>query len=331
MLSVLVDTSTWLDLAGSREGQLLLVPLRQFERWGELRLLVPALVMDEFDRNRPHAEERVTKSITDRVKILGRDLDDIGIERSQEWVGMTQRVQMVSGTTLKNFRETRELLERGYRLDPSAEEQQRVVRRALDKRAPFHLAKNSVADALLMELYRTATEHGEAGDSFVFVTSNHKDFSATGGDQRQPHPDLAELFDGTRSRYCLGVDGLRELMANEFGEAFAEEVAEVEFLQSDDESRTYGEIVAAAEEYFDKVWYIRHLIHLEQEERGEIEPMNTEIRAGAEAAAQRVVERYGPENVGPWDDWHWGFVNGQLATLRWVLGTAWDDEGLLDT
>jgi hypothetical protein len=76
------------------------------------------------------------------------------------------------------------------------------------------------------------------------------------------------------------------------------------------------------------VWHVRHLISLEKEERGEIAPMNPDIREQAEAAAQRIVTRYGPENVGPWDDWHWGFVNGQLATLRWVLGTDWDEPGL---
>jgi hypothetical protein len=37
VLSVLVDTSTWLDIAGRRDGQTLVVPLRLVDRWGELR------------------------------------------------------------------------------------------------------------------------------------------------------------------------------------------------------------------------------------------------------------------------------------------------------
>jgi hypothetical protein len=233
---------------------------------------------------------------------------------------------------LQNFREIRELLDRGVQLEPTAAERERVVQRGLDKQAPFHLAKNSVADAVLIELYRTAAAQGGADEAFAFVTSNHKDFSIPAGDHRQPHPDLAELFDGTRSRYCLGVDGLRELMVDEFGEAFEHEAAEVEFIQPDDEARTYGEIIEGLrEEFFDKVWHVRHSIHLEKEERGQTAPMKPEIRAQAEVAAQRIVTRYGPENVGPWDDWNWGFVNGQLATLRWVLGTDWDEPGLLDT
>jgi len=41
-----------------------------------------------------------------------------------------------------------------------------------------------------------------------------------------------------------------------------------------------------------------------------------------------IEDRYGPDNVGPWDDWEWGYVNGKLATLRWVLGSDCD---FLDT
>lgn len=329
MLSVLVDTSTWFDLARRRDGQTLVVPLRLFVHWGQLRLLVPPLVIEEFDRNRPSAEDRVTTSVAERFRGLRRDLQDYGGEQAPQWLQeMTHHVPMLSATTLQNFRETRDLLTSGLRLDPTFVEHERVVRRALDKRAPFHLAKNSVADAMLVELYRTVAEAGSEHESFAFVTSNCKDFSALNGDQREPHEDLAEMFDGSRSRYCLGVDGLRQLMEDEFGETFHEEVAEIEFLQSTDEPRTYKEIFEAEAEYFDKVWRIRHLIYLEKVDAGERPPMTPEIRVQAEAANQRIVDRYGAENVGPWGDWEWGYVNGKLATLRRVLGSEWD---FLDT
>lgn len=326
---MLVDTSTWLDLASRRDGQTLVVPIRLFVHWGHLRLLVPELVVEEFDRNRPSAQDRVTRSVADRFRGLRRDVQDYGVAQAQEWMDeLAHHVPMMSAATLQNFREIRELMERGVRLEPTAIERERVVQRGLAKKAPFHLAKNSVADALLVELYRTASQGGAEGESFAFVTSNYKDFSTPNRDQREPHPDLAETFDGTRSRYCLGVDGLRQLMTDEFGEAFEQEAEEVEFLRSVDEPRTYSEIFEAQEEYFDKVWHVRHLIHLEKEEAGEIEPMRPQLRATAEAAAQRIVDRYGSENVGPWDDWEWGYVNGKLATLRWVLGSEWD---FLDT
>jgi hypothetical protein len=46
------------------------------------------------------------------------------------------------------------------------------------------------------------------------------------------------------------------------------------------------------------------------------------------AAMRTVEDRYGPNNVGPWNDWDWGFINGKLSALRWLLGSEWD---FLDT
>jgi hypothetical protein len=94
------------------------------------------------------------------------------------------------------------------------------------------------------------------------------------------------------------------------------------------EARTQAEIIAAEQEYFDKVWYVRKLIREEKVEDGELQPLPPGLAEQAEAAMHAIEERYGAENVGPWDDWHWGYVHGKLAALRWVLGSEWD---FLDT
>jgi hypothetical protein len=41
-----------------------------------------------------------------------------------------------------------------------------------------------------------------------------------------------------------------------------------------------------------------------------------------------IQDKYGAGNIGPWDDWHWGYVNGHLSALRWILGEDFD---FLDT
>ncbi len=177
-----------------------------------------------------------------------------------------------------------------------------------------------------MELYRSALAHVGHDDQMCFVTANHEDFSAWKGDRRLPHADFAELFDDQRSRYVYGVDGLRAVLAAKFGEEFTELAEEVHLVH--EEPRTLREILQAEQEYFDKVWYVRHLIRLEKESAGQVDAPPPDVQARAHAAARAIVERYGEDDVGPWDDWGWGFVNGKLSALRWVLGSEWD---FLDT
>ena len=86
--------------------------------------------------------------------------------------------------------------------------------------------------------------------------------------------------------------------------------------------RPQAEIEAAEEEVFDKRWY----------DRSQMLAVERENLAGA-MARRRLEERYGKENLGPYNDFEWGFLAGKHAALRWVLdpGASWDDEGLGDT
>ena len=193
MLHLLIDTSVWLDLAERRDGQRWIVPLRVLLFQKKLKLMVPALVIDEFDRNRPRREDALTKSVVDRLRQFRRDLRSFAGERD-EWGlldQLQQHVPLVNTTAPQNFREIAELLRAGTTLVPTEREYSNVVQRGLSKKAPFSSGKNSVADAMLIELYATQLRQAGPGDVYCFVTSNHNDFSMPNGDYRQPHPDLA--------------------------------------------------------------------------------------------------------------------------------------------
>jgi len=45
-------------------------------------------------------------------------------------------------------------------------------------------------------------------------------------------------------------------------------------------------------------------------------------------AAMKRAEKEYPEELGPWDDFEWGMLNGKLSAIRWMLGDEWD---MLDT
>jgi hypothetical protein len=84
------------------------------------------------------------------------------------------------------FSEILELLQGGRRLGPSAEVYRQAADRGLHKRAQFHRSKNSVADALIVEMYGEVLAADASGaDDHCFVTSNVKDFSLVNGDPRR--------------------------------------------------------------------------------------------------------------------------------------------------
>lgn len=103
--------------------------------------------------------------------------------------------------------------------------------------------------------------------------------------------------------------------------------SEEEEFYEEDEPRSIDEIVDAVGGFLDKIWFDRHLSLRYRIETG-MEAVDPEIWKGALNSAQKVIDKYGEENLGPYSDFEWGMLNGKLSALRWVLGDDWD---MLDT
>lgn len=91
--------------------------------------------------------------------------------------------------------------------------------------------------------------------------------------------------------------------------------------------RTESEILAAEQEFFDRVWHERHLLFRHRYEAGDHNRATEEIYRQALTAAEQVKARY-PDVRPVESDFEWGMWNGKLSALRWVLGEEWD---FLDT
>ncbi len=108
--------------------------------------------------------------------------------------------------------------------------------------------------------------------------------------------------------------------------AFKEEILS-RLATSPELPRGDQEILAALEQLFDQVWYNRHHNLLYRVEHG-ITTVSDDVLAVARAAARTLEKKYGDADLGPWDDFEWGMINGKFSALRWVLGDEWD---FLDT
>ena len=93
------------------------------------------------------------------------------------------------------------------------------------------------------------------------------------------------------------------------------------------EPRTMSQIKYMQDVFCDIISYNRHLVMKHRMEQG-LDMVDPEIWARAQEAAERLRQKYGENNLGPYSDFEWGMLNGKLSALRWVLGCEWDD---LDT
>lgn len=164
----------------------------------------------------------------------------------------------------------------------------------------------------------------------AFVTHNKHDFSNMAGDEREPHPDLADLFLSADSTYALAIGEV----LNDYAPEWMEEIKwEFEFQE---EPRLLSEIMEAEHLLFRQIWYNRHWNPRTEIERGK-RKLVTEaewkkylkrhqktivdtVWAQAFGGSQANGDEVGVETLGPWTDFERGMLNGKLSALRWVMG-----------
>jgi hypothetical protein len=215
----------------------------------------------------------------------------------------------------------------------------KAAERALHKKAPCHHDnKNSMADALLLEMYFEAVQTGARREHFVFVSHNRSDLSMPNGNQKLPHPDIAPGFSRIRSLYFINLaEGLRRIGPSMVSELIWEQTWDME-------PRGLHDLLKAEDLLFHQVWFNRHSNLKWEIERGKVKIVDRATRerlgsnnskyivdsvwTGAQRDAAKTLRKYGKENFGPWSDFEWGLVNGKLSAIRWMLGDEWD---MLDT
>jgi hypothetical protein len=343
MFKLLIDTCVWLDLAKDQKSGPLLDVLAMLVKNGDVELLVPRVVVDEFARNKARVAKEGAQSLSSalrRVREAVWTLDVPGRRAAlaKRLTDLDLKLPSLGENAVVAIGKIDVLLNGATIIETSDGVKVRAAERALAGRAPFHRSKNSMGDAILIEIYADALAANAAkGTRFAFVTHNKHDFSQPNGDHRSPHPDFAPLFSKIRSLYCLTlVDLLRRVDASLLTDQMMLE-------EWSNEPRSASAILDAMDELFDKVWYNRHIGLRMRVESGEVAIVEKEtyprpvgardtitpgVLALAIKAARRVEKRRGIDNLGPWDDFEWGMINGKLSALRWVLGDEWD---MLDT
>lgn len=343
MFNILVDTCVWLDTAKEPEQQQLLSVIESLIELAEIRLIVPSVVPAEFARNKERIVKESGRSLSSHLKRVKEAVRRFGDDSTMSVVlehlnDVDYRIPQIGHEVNKSIERIEALLANAEVMDVDASIKARAADRAIEKRAPFHRNKNSINDAILIEVYADVSRKPARGQRFAFVTHNTNDFSDPAGNNKSPHPDLASLFSPRRSLYFISLaEAVHRVRPDLVSDLM------LEYEDWVDEPRSLAEILDATEELTDKIWYDRHQLLLQRIEDGRTaivekfdpgaaregrDEITKEVLAGARKSAEKVAGRYGRENLGPWTKFEWGMLNGKLSALRWVLGDEWD---MLDT
>ncbi len=344
MLHLLIDTCVWLDLAKDYRHQPTLRALEQMIDDHEVRLALPQQALDEFARNKDRIIRESGQSLSSTFKRVKDAVRQFGKAEANDVVlagldDVDHRITILGEAVNDSIRLIEAIFAKAEVIQTTDAVMLRAARRAVEKKAPFHKAKNSIGDAILIEVYRDLLAASDENTACAFVTHNKHDFSDVGVDERQPHPDIADLFADERSTFGLA---LGEILNNHAPEWMEEVRWEFEYQE---EPRLLSELMEAENLLFRQVWYNRHWNLRTAIERGKHKLVSKEewdkaspkqrqkmtvnsVWEQALAAAKRTEDEVGIESLGPWTDFEWGMLNGKLSALRWVTGSEWD---FLDT
>lgn len=338
MTKILIDTCVWENLAKYKANEKLLNILEEFIEAKYVSLILPQIIIDEFQRSKVRAiKESNLQNIQTSIKTLKGIAKQISDPDKKESVltqldDLANRGPAIEAQATQSINRIETLFKNAEIIKIGNEVKLAVFQKAIDKKAPFHNGKNNMADGLIIESFINYKEKNKTeGINFIFVSNNKKEFSSMKGKETEPHEDFANVFDSFQSQYFIRLhDALMSIDSELVGQ-----IEFVNFYQED--LRTFTEMVEVAEELFEKIWYNRYLnrkyktvikkIEDQNIENPDMESMLLNLPDVGDQPARKIEEKYGKKNL-RWDDFEWGMINGKLSAIRWVLGEEWD---FLDT
>lgn len=341
MVKLLIDTCVWLDIAKSSKGEEILNLLSEFIGRNEVAIIIPEIVISEFDRNKDRIIADAGKSLSSHFKKVKEMVAEHATQEAKDHIlnqlnDIDKKIPTLGENAFHTISRIEGIMKDAEIIEVSDEIKLSATQRAIDKKAPFHLAKNSIGDSIIIESYiYYKTQNFAQEFNFMFITHNVNDFSTRNGNQKLPHEDFSGVFDSNRSQYFINLPEALNSINPDL-------VDEIEFENDwDFEFRTFSEILEVEKELEQKIWYNRHKFREHLITTGKIALIGREeydiktsskniikdIWEGALESARKVEEIYGKDNL-IFDDFEWGMINGKLSALRWVIGDEWDN---LDT
>lgn len=143
MFRILIDTCVWLDLAKDYHQQAILTALEELVRHGDIALILPRTVVDEFDRNKARVIEESSRSLSSTLKRTKEVVEKFGDPELKLAVlnqlnDVDHRLPTLGEAAIGTVSRIERLFKHTPIIEISDAVKLRAAQRAIDKRAPFH-------------------------------------------------------------------------------------------------------------------------------------------------------------------------------------------------
>lgn len=213
MKYILLDTCVWIDMAKLIYENDIYNMLNKLLDENQITLLLPDLVLDEWERNKQDAiSNRQVKLFRDgmrQIKNLSVLVEPRYRDEFNNLLGyLTPTDQILKLRASEKIREFDNIIMNVngktniVKLEITDEIKINTVRWAIDKKAPCH-KKSSMADALILfSGIKYFDNLGEIDNiEKIFITHNKQDFSSE-NNATMVHNDLQEIFEKGNIKYC---------------------------------------------------------------------------------------------------------------------------------
>ncbi|HCR2157015.1 TPA: DUF4935 domain-containing protein, partial [Enterobacter asburiae] len=122
-----------------------------------IKILLPDLIRVEYERNKDRVIEATRKRLANEFRVVKSAVESFGGQGKDAALkaldDVNHRLPILSEATQGTVNRVLKLFETAHKIAVSDNAKIKAAERAIAKKAPFHKQKNSVADAVLAELF----------------------------------------------------------------------------------------------------------------------------------------------------------------------------------
>lgn len=187
---VLIDTCVWRNLISKSDFSILLQRLDSLVKHNKVSLIIPPVLVNEWDKHRKLKQEELAKEI--------KNLENLARKKAtvnDPFAPLTaERVAELKLTIMQQFQLIDDLMDNhSIRLNQDSVPEDLINRQKEGGKAPFHVNKQSINDARLLYTAMAYCESKKINELF-FISSNTRDFSASPETPSVLHPNFNEVF-----------------------------------------------------------------------------------------------------------------------------------------